>query len=107
MIRSFFKGSRYRNFNSRRVERLLLRNDCREVTVPLYFFDIKDGHRLVDPRGRNLKNDAEAIAKAKVMAIGVSLDKPEVNPARSIVVIDDDGREIFRQPVYPPPAAAC
>jgi hypothetical protein len=23
--------------------------------MPLYFFDIKDGHRLVDPRVQNLK----------------------------------------------------
>jgi hypothetical protein len=55
-----------------------------EATMPLYFFDIKDGHRLVDPKGQNLKNDAEAFAKAKVMAIGVSLDKPEVDPTRRI-----------------------
>jgi hypothetical protein len=77
-----------------------------EATMPLYFFDIKDGHRLVDPKGQNLKNDAEAFAKAKVMAIGVSLDKPEVDPTRRIVVIDNAGQEIFSEPVYSKPVAA-
>jgi hypothetical protein len=45
--------------------------------MPHYYFDIKDGHRLVDPSGLlDFKNDADAIAKASVIAIGVSLDKP-------------------------------
>ncbi len=44
--------------------------------MPHYFFDIKDGHRLVDPKGQNLNDDAEAIDKAKTLAIGDSLDKP-------------------------------
>jgi hypothetical protein len=77
-----------------------------EATMPLYFFDIKDGHRLVDPKGQNLKNDAEAFAKAKLMAIGVSLDKPEVDPTRCIVVMDNAGQEIFSEPVYSKPVAA-
>ena len=42
-----------------------------------YYFDIKDGHRLVDPSGLDFKNDDAAIAKAKVIAIGVSIDKPQ------------------------------
>jgi hypothetical protein len=46
--------------------------------MPRYYFDIKDGHRLVDPSGLEFKNDDAAIAKAKVIAIGVSLDKPAV-----------------------------
>jgi hypothetical protein len=34
-----------------------------------YYFDIKDGHRLVDPSGLDFKNDDAAIAKAKVIAM--------------------------------------
>jgi hypothetical protein len=45
--------------------------------MPHYYFDIRDGHRLVDPSGLDFKNDDAAIAKAKVIAIGVSLDKPQ------------------------------
>ena len=55
--------------------------------MPHYYFDIKDGHRLVDPSGLEFKNDDAAIAKAKVIAIGVSLDKPAVDPEQHIAVL--------------------
>jgi len=71
-----------------------------------YFFDIQDGHRLVDPSGRDCKNDEDAIAKAKVMAIGVSLDKPAVDPTRHIAVLNEARVVIFRAPVYSKPSAA-
>jgi hypothetical protein len=48
--------------------------------MPHYYFDIKDGHRFVDPSGSDLINDDAAIAQAKVIAIGVSLDKPAADP---------------------------
>jgi hypothetical protein len=57
--------------------------------MPHYYFDIKDGHRLVDPSGLDFKDDADAIAKANVIAIGVSLDKPAVDPERHIAVLND------------------
>ena len=72
--------------------------------MPRYFFDIKDGHRLVDPSGLNFKNDDDAIARANVIAIGVSLDKPAVDPERHIAVINDAGREISKVPVYSGPS---
>jgi hypothetical protein len=72
--------------------------------MPHYFFDIKDGHRLVDPTGSNFQNDDAAIAKARVLAIGVSLDKPAVDPTRRIAVLNADGDEIFTVPVYSKPA---
>ena len=73
--------------------------------MPRYFFDIKDGHRLVDPSGTNCKNDSDAIERARVIAIGVSLDKPAVDPERHIVVTDGAGQEISRVPVYSEPSA--
>ncbi len=72
--------------------------------MPRYFFDIKDGHRLVDPAGSECGSDKEAVEKAKVLAIGVSLDKPEVDPKRHIAVINSDGLEIYRVPVYSKPS---
>jgi hypothetical protein len=33
--------------------------------MPHYYFDIKDGHRLVDPSGSEFKNADAAIAKAQ------------------------------------------
>jgi hypothetical protein len=72
--------------------------------MPQYFFDIKDGHRLVvDPSGSNCKNDATAIEKARVLAIGVSLDKPAVDPTRRISVLNADRVEISTVPVYSKP----
>jgi hypothetical protein len=72
--------------------------------MPHYYFDIKDGHRLVDPSGLNFKNDDDAIAKAEVIAIGVSLDKPAVDPERHIAVLNNAREEIFRVPVYSKPS---
>jgi hypothetical protein len=72
--------------------------------MPHYYFDIKDGHKLVDPSGLNFKNDDDAIAKANVIAIGVSLDEPAVDPKRHIAVLNDSRKEIFRVPVYSKPS---
>jgi hypothetical protein len=71
--------------------------------MPRYFFDIKDGHRLIDPSGSNCKNDTAAIEKARVLAIGVSLEKPAVDPTRRISVQNADRTEISTVPVYSKP----
>jgi Domain of unknown function (DUF6894) len=54
--------------------------------MPQYYFDIKDGHRFVDPAGLDFENDHDAIERAKVIAIGVSIDTPDVDPTRHISV---------------------
>jgi hypothetical protein len=71
--------------------------------MPRYFFDVKGGHTRADPSGSNCKNDAAAIEKAMVIAIGVSLDKPAVDPTRRISVQDADRVEISSVPVYSKP----
>jgi hypothetical protein len=75
--------------------------------MPVYHFAIvdgKDGHTLPDSSGLQFKNDDAAIAKAKVIAIGVSVDKPAVDPARHIAVLNGSREEIFRVPVYSKPS---
>jgi hypothetical protein len=72
--------------------------------MPHYFFDIKDGHRLVDPSGFDCENDEAAREQARVMAIGVSLDKPAVDPKRHIAILNADRAEIYKVPVYSRPA---
>ena len=72
--------------------------------MPRYFFDIKDGHRRVDPTGRECKNDAAAKEMARVLAIGVSLDTPAVDSNRVISVLNGARQEIFQAPVYSRPA---
>jgi hypothetical protein len=78
--------------------------DPSEVANATLLFDIKDGHRLVDPLGQDFKNDEAAIAKAKVIAIGVSLDKPAVDPERRIAVLNESREQIFSVPVYSKPS---
>jgi hypothetical protein len=72
--------------------------------MPRYFFDVKDGHRLVDPSGFVCDDDTDAIIKGTVLAIGVSLDKPADDPERRIAIINDEGREIGNVPVYSKPS---
>jgi hypothetical protein len=73
--------------------------------MPRYFFDIKDGHNLVDPIGKNFRNDKAAIERARVVAIGVSLDQPAVDPTRHISVLNESRKEISQVPVYSKPVA--
>jgi hypothetical protein len=75
-----------------------------EVPMPRYFFDVEDGHRLFDASGFVCKNDTDAITKAAVLAIGVSVDEPEDDPERRVAIINDQGREIGNVPVYSKPS---
>ena len=72
--------------------------------MPRYFFDVKDGHRLFDSAGFVCDDDVAAIIRATVLAVGISLDKPEDDPERRVAIIDDAGREIGTVPVYSKPS---
>lgn len=74
--------------------------------MPRYFFDIKDGHRLVDPASRECRNDTAAKDMAEALAIVVSIDTPAVDPTRYISVLNDARKEIFQAAVYSKPVAA-
>ena len=74
--------------------------------MPKYFFDIKDGHRLVDPNAKHFDSDDDAIAMAKVFAIQVSLDAPRVDPTRHISVMNEARGEVAKVPVYSKPTFA-
>jgi hypothetical protein len=84
---------------------LTARFSCVVVLGVMRNFDIKDGHRSVDPSGATFKNDHDAIERAKAVAIVVSIDKPEFDPTRYISVLNDVKFEIFRVPVYSKPTA--
>lgn len=75
-----------------------------EVADAPLLFDVEDGHRLFDSSGFVCDDDIAAIIRATVLAIGVSLDKPEDDPKRRIAIISDDGREIGTVPVYSRPS---
>ena len=66
--------------------------------MPKYHFEIVDGYRLEDPVGVELPgtNDAKSVAHdiAKQIAIDVA-----GNSERNVVVVDDDGTEVYKTPI--------
>ncbi|MGE9007871.1 DUF6894 family protein [Leptospira interrogans] len=68
--------------------------------MPRYFFNVEDGHPIFDASGFV----TDALIRASVLAIGVSLDNPEDDPQRRIAIINDAGREIGTVPVYSKPS---
>ncbi|MGM4987535.1 DUF6894 family protein [Tardiphaga sp. 215_C5_N2_1] len=66
--------------------------------MPKYYFPIVDGTKLVDPVGLELQNEEQAKRQAELIAKYVALTgaKP-----RHIVVEDDEGTEIHKEPVKP------
>ena len=66
-----------------------------------YYFDMKDGVPVRDKSGLELVSDGAAIAHSKVLADKVRKENPEGNPDLRIVVIDESGREVHREQVYP------
>ena len=72
--------------------------------MPRYFFDVEDGHRLFDASGFICEDDTDALAKAAVLAIGISVDKPEDDPERRVAIINYEGHEIGNVPVYSKPS---
>jgi hypothetical protein len=72
--------------------------------MPRYFFNVEDGHKLFDPSGFVCDDDVAAVIRATVLAICVSIDKPEDDPKRRIAVINHRGHEIGTVPVYSKPS---
>ena len=64
--------------------------------MPKYFFDLKDGVRLVDPAGLHSTDDVDAMAKGKVIALEIERsDLPKIwSPNCHVAVIDNDGQQI-------------
>ena len=58
-----------------------------------YFFDVKNGHRLVDPSGLECRDDQEAIKAAKVIARQIAEDAAP-SLARHVEILN-----IYRQRV--------
>lgn len=64
--------------------------------MPRYFFPIIDGHKLPDKQGEVLDNDAQARDQAQLIARHIEM----VHGApRFIVVENEDGEEIHKEPV--------
>jgi predicted NUDIX family phosphoesterase len=65
-----------------------------------YYFDLKDGTRIRDHAGVDLRDDAAAIAYGKDVAEQVSLQKLD-DPEMFISIIKEDGRQVAQVRVEP------
>ena len=66
--------------------------------MPRYFFDIANGHRLIDPGGLDCASDQDAIEKAKFIARQIADETPL--GARQIAIRNEDGRDVSKVPVH-------
>lgn len=63
-----------------------------------YFFDIKNGHRLIDPAGLDCTDDHEAMRSAAAIAKQLATDAPNNGP-RKISVVNSDREPVGEVPV--------
>ncbi|MDP3078273.1 hypothetical protein [Bradyrhizobium sp.] len=67
--------------------------------MPIFHFDIADGVRLEDPVGLDCANESDARKTADLIARQIAIDLDDGDRGRSVVVIDEDGSEIYMTPV--------
>jgi hypothetical protein len=67
--------------------------------MPIFHFDIADGVRLENPVGLDCRNESDARRTAELIARQIAIDLDNGNEARSVVVVDEAGSEIFKTPV--------
>jgi len=65
-----------------------------------YYFDMKDGIPTRDREGIEFPSAAAAIAHSKELARRLR-EEPRLNdPTLAIIVVDESGAEVHREPVY-------
>ncbi len=62
--------------------------------MPRYYFDLKDGHRLVDPADVDCNGDDAAKEQAKIIARRIAADAPYAGPSPLGAILDRT--EIYR-----------
>jgi hypothetical protein len=67
--------------------------------VTQYFFDVKNGHRLIDPAGLDCRDDQEARDQAIIIARQIAMDVPGTSGARNIAILNSERQEIGTVPV--------
>ena len=67
--------------------------------MPIFHFDIADGVQLEDPVGLDCADATDARKTADLIARQIAVDVADGNHDRSVVVVDEDGSEIYKAPV--------
>ena len=73
---------------------------ARYFDMPRYYFDVKNGHRLIDPTGLERRDDQDAITQATVIAAQIAMDVSNTSGGRSIAVINSAKEELIKVPVH-------
>jgi hypothetical protein len=63
--------------------------------MPRYYFDIRNGHRLIDPAGLDCHDDQEAIRAGRLIARQIASDVQQTQ-SRHIEVLDGDRLRIAK-----------
>jgi hypothetical protein len=71
------------------------------IVMRTYYFDMKDGAPVRDRRGIEFPTAADAIEHSKELAQRFRHEHQLYDPALSIIVVDESGTEIHREPVHP------
>jgi uncharacterized protein DUF6894 len=66
-----------------------------------YFFDLKDGVPIRDRKGIEFATAAAAIEHSKALARRLRAEPRLEDPDLLIVVVDESGAEIHREPAHP------
>jgi hypothetical protein len=66
--------------------------------MPKYHFEIVDDYRLEDPVGQELPDADQARTVANDIAKQIATDVISES-TRNVVVIDDDGTEVYQTPI--------
>ncbi|HZV06048.1 MAG TPA: hypothetical protein VE999_13300 [Gemmataceae bacterium] len=66
-----------------------------------YYFDMKDGGAIRDQTGLQFQTVGGAIEHSRDLARRLRNDPRVTDRSLSIVVLDQDGREVHREPVHP------
>ncbi len=65
-----------------------------------YYFDLRDGNATRDKKGLQFQTISGAIEHSRELARRLRNDPRITNRTLSIIVIDQDGREVHREPVH-------
>jgi hypothetical protein len=68
--------------------------------MPRYYFDVKNGRRLIDPAGVDCNGDDAATRQGRLIAEQIATDVSK-SQARRVAVRDDEGRELAVIPITP------
>jgi hypothetical protein len=63
-----------------------------------YYFDVKNGHRLIDPAGLDCRDDREATAQAIVIAQLIAREAP-ASGDRHVAVLNSEREEVGKVPI--------